>query len=340
VRVGIQGDRIGAWTSFYKIPENWRRAREQRTWYNLTVLGARIILSILLLAAGVFALASGIRHGLVRWALATKIAALCMGFELVNVLNSLPQVMARYDTQISPQVFGVVTVVGVAVALVGSGLAAFLATALAMACFPDAPSVLRFPNLARWRRDALAAVVVSLGAQLIINAVSAWIQYAGSRFALAPSLSVPSDLGTYLPLLSGINDVFTGALFLSIGSAFVIYLWKQFARRLWIRSGFVVVLLVSVLPDGAKRFSEVALDLVPTLLVLGAAVAIVAVFFRDNYAAYLVVPAIIVTRVIALSWLSQMNTALTVQGFVLLILVLGAALAILLRHAPAAECPQ
>jgi hypothetical protein len=209
-----------------------------------------------------------------------------------------------------------------------------------MACYPDAPSILRFANLARWRRDILAAVVVSLGAQLILEAISAWIQYAGSRFALKPSLTLPSDLGTYLPLLSGINDVFTGALFLSIGSAFAIYLWKRFASKLWIRSGFVVVLLLSTLPGGAKRFSEVALDIVPTILILGAGVAIVAIFFRDNYAAYLVVPAIMYARDIALTWLKQGNTALTVQAFVLLILVLGAAFALLLRRAPAAEIPQ
>ena len=340
VRIGVQGDRIGSWASFYKIPENWRRAREQRTWYSLTVLGARILLSILLLAAAIFALAKGIRQGLVRWALAVKIAALCMGFELMNVLNSLPQVMARYDTQISPQVFGVVTLVGVAVALVGSGLAAFLAAGLAMACYPDSPSALGLQNLARWRRDVLVAVVASLGAQLILNAVSAWIQYAGSRFALAPSLSLPPNLGTYVPLLSGVNDVFTGALFLSIGIAFSIHLWKQCARMVWIRFGFVALLLVSILPASARRLSEVALDAVPTILILGAAVAIVAIFFRNNYAAYLVVPTIMVARVIALSWLGQGNTALTIQGVVLLILVLGAAFALLLRRAPAPELPR
>jgi len=263
-----------------------------------------------------------------------------MGFELMTVLNSLPQVMARYDTQISPQVFGVVTLVGVAVALVGSGLAAFLAAGLAMACYPDSPSALGLQNLARWRRDVLVAVVASLGAQLILNAVSAWIQYAGSRFALAPSLSLPPNLGTYVPLLSGVNDVFTGALFLSIGIAFSIHLWKQCARMVWIRFGFVALLLVSILPASARRLSEVALDAVPTILILGAAVAIVAIFFRNNYAAYLVVPAIMVARVIALSWLGQGNTALTIQGVVLLILVLGAAFALLLRRAPAPELPR
>ncbi len=340
VRVGIQGDRVGTWTSFYKIPESWRRTREQRTWYSLTVLGARILLIIVLLATATFTLVRGIRQGLVRWPLAVKIAALCMGFELVNVLNSLPQVLARYDTQIAPQVFGVVTVVGVAVALVGSGLAAFLAVALAMTCYPDSPSILSGGNLTRWRRDVLAAVVVSLGAQLILNAVSAWIQFAGSRLALAASLSIPSDLGAYLPLLSGINDVFTGALFLSIGVAFAIYLWKQFARTLWIRAGFGVVLLVSVLPAGARRLSEAALDVIPTVLILGAAVAIVVIFFRNNYAAYLVVPAIMATRAIASSWLGQGNLALTVQALALLVLVLGAAIAMMLRTTPAAENPQ
>jgi flagellar motor component MotA len=44
-----------------------------------------------------------------------------------------------------------------------------------------------------------------------------------------------------------------------------------------------------------------------------------------------------VTRVIVSSWLSQGNVALTVQAFVLLILVLGAAFALLLRRTPAPE---
>jgi len=47
-----------------------------------------------------------------------------------------------------------------------------------------------------------------------------------------------------------------------------------------------------------------------------------------------------VARVIALSWLGQGNTALTIQGVVLLILVLGAAFALLMRRAPAPELPR
>jgi membrane protease YdiL (CAAX protease family) len=340
VRIGIQGDRVGSWNRFYKIPENWKRLREQRTWYSLTVLGARIVLGILILSAAVFALARGIRQGLVKWALAVRVAALCMAFELIQVLNSLPQVMYRYDTTISPSVFGVVTLVSVAVALVGSGLAAFLAVSLVMACYPDAPSALRFQNLARWRRDVVVAIAAALGAQLILSAASAWIQYAGSRFALAPSLSLPPDLGTYFPLLSGVNDVFGGALFVSIGVAFAIYLWNQFAQRLWIRLGLAAALFMSMLPGSAKRLSEVALDVIPTILILGAAIAVVVFFFRNNYTAYIVVPALMVTRTIAGSWLGQGNTLLVVQALVLLLLVVGAISALLLRRAPAAESPQ
>jgi len=340
VRIGIQGDRVGSWISFYKIPENWKRVREQRTWYSITVLVARIGFVILVLSAAVFTLARGIRQGFVQWALAVKIAAICMGFELVNVLNSLPQVMYRYETEISPRVFGVVTLVSLVVALVGSGLAAFLAVGLAMACYPDAPSIMRFQNLARWRRDVFVAAAAALGVQMIFNTASAWIQYAGSRFALAPSLSLPPELGTYFPLLSGINSIFTGALFLGIGIAFVIYLWKQFASRLWIRLGLAAALFISILPANAKRLSEVALDVIPTMLLLGAAVALVVIFFRNNYAAYLVVPALMVARMTAWSWFGQGNTALAVQASLLLVLVLGAMLILLLRAAPTARLPQ
>lgn len=340
VRIGIQGDRVGSWGSFFKIPENWKRVREQRTWYNLTVLGARILLGTLLLSAAVFTLARGTRQGVVRWSLAVKVASLCMGLELIHVLNSLPQIVYRYETQISPQVFGVVTLVSVVVALVGSGLAALLAVGLVMACYPDVPSILRLQNLARWRRDVIVAAAASLGVHLILKTISAWIQYAGSRMALAPSLSMPANLGTRLPLLSGINDVFAGALFLGVGIAFAIYVWTRFARSAGIRLGLAAALFISILPASAKRPSEIALDVIPMLLLLGAAVALLVIFFRNNYAAYFVVPALLAARMVAWSWLGQGNAALTVQGLLLLILVLGAVLALLLRAVPTAKLPQ
>jgi hypothetical protein len=64
------------------------------------------------------------------------------------------------------------------------------------------------------------------------------------------------------------------------------------------------------------------------------------IFFRNNYAAYFVVPALLVARMVAWSWLGQGNAALTVQGLLLLILVLGAVLALLLRAVPTAKLPQ
>jgi hypothetical protein len=151
---------------------------------------------------------------------------------------------------------------------------------------------------------------------------------------------MPANLGTYFPLLSGINDVFADALFLGVGIAFAIYVWTRFARSAGIRLGLAAALFISILPASAKRPSEIALDVIPTLLLLGAAVALLVIFFRNNYAAYFVVPALLVARMVAWSWLGQGNAALTVQGLLLLILVLGAVLALLLRAVPTAKLPQ
>jgi membrane protease YdiL (CAAX protease family) len=340
IDISVLGDRVGSWYSFFKIPEDWRRAREQRTWFYLAVLGARILLIVSLLTAAVIALIRGVRQGTVQWGFAVRIAALYVGFQFVNVLNSLPQIMFRYDTQISPQVFGIVTLVSIAAAIVGSGLAALLATGLVLACYPDVPSILRPRNLARWRRDVFFAAAAGLGVNLVLRSVSGWMHYAGSRYALAPSLYIPPDLGSYVPLLSGMNDVFTGALFISVGISFAIYLWTRLARALWMRLGISAALLISILPASAKRLSEVALGAIPTLLLLGAVLLLVVLFIRDNYAAYFIVPAFVGAWMIAWSWLFQGNLALTVQGLLLLLLVLGAAIALLMRAGPAAKLQQ
>ena len=63
-------------------------------------------------------------------------------------------------------------------------------------------------------------------------------------------------------------------------------------------------------------------------------------FIRDNYAAYFIVPAFVGAWMIAWSWLFQGNLALTVQGLLLLLLVLGAAIALLMRAGPAAKLQQ
>ena len=136
------------------------------------------------------------------------------------------------------------------------------------------------------------------------------------------------------------NDVFTGALFISVGISFAIYLWTRLARALWMRLGISAALLISILPASAKRISEVALGAIPTLLLLGAVLLLVVLFIRDNYAAYFIVPAFVGAWMIAWSWLFQGNLTLTVQGLLLLLLVLGAAIALLMRAGPAAKLQQ
>ncbi len=336
VEADILGDRIGGWTHFIKVPEEWLRARERQTFYSIAALAVRLAFILAVFACAVLMLIRGIRQGAVRWKVPLLVAALGVMLALLDMVNSIPALMARYDTQWGEQVYLLGALVSRLIRLIGIGLASGLAAAVALACYPDLLVLTRrSPNRA-WIRDAAAAAAAALGLLLLLQWIAAQIEYRAGKFALAPAFTLPGNLGTYLPLISSIRDVFVSSLFLSALMSLGVYLWTRAARRLWQRGLLLLGLIGSLLPSSARRVSEACFDLIPSLLLVGVACVLAVFFLRRNYLGYVLSAVVISVYRTSDAYLVQGNTALSVQGIVLWALVL-AALFLLLRRPAAGQ---
>ena len=337
IQAGVAGDKLGSWTDFIKVPEDWLRMRERFSLYAIAATALRGIFVAAMFAAALLSLVRGTRRGTIQWPLAAKIGLLAALFELLNMINSIPAFLFWYDTQVSPQIFLLSGLVEGALLLIGIGLAGALAAAIIMSCCPDAPAVLHRDNRRMWGRDAFVAAAATIGAFLILQWCTTLVQYHASRFALAPPLAAPADLGTYIPLVSGLQDTFLSALLFTAVLAFGAHLWTRTAGRLWLRVLLLAGLLGSFLPFTARRWPEAALEAVFSAVLILLASALVAHFLRDNYAAYFLSTAVLSAARSSFSLLGQGNVILEFQGWLLWLLVLGSALLLLF---PAAWHPH
>ncbi len=323
LEAGVLGSKIGLWTQYLKIPEEWRRNRERQGLYSLTATGIRIAFFIAMFCAVIVSLVKGTRQGMIRWRLAAKIALGAALIELCNTINSFPKLMFQYDTQMEMRVFILSAVVGSILLLIGIGLAAAVASAVIMAHYPDAPALLREGNRALWGRDAVIACAATLGVATFLQWMDSLIAYRAGRLALAPGISIPDGLGTYVPIISNVRDVLLSALLFSAVLAFSVKLWQSLARRWHWRILLFAGLLGSFLPLSARRFSEVTIEILTAILFVALTCIIVVHYLRNNYLAYLLSAGILSLERTSSSLIGQQNVHLAIQGYLLWIIALA-----------------
>ncbi|HYK90436.1 MAG TPA: type II CAAX endopeptidase family protein [Acidobacteriota bacterium] len=323
LEAGVLGNKIGLWTQYVKIPEEWRRNRERQSLYGITAIGIRTAFLIALFCVAIMSLIRGTRQGMIRWKLAIKIAAAAALLELINLVNSFPKLIYQYDTQTEMRVFVLSALVESVLLLIGIGLAVALASAIIMACYPDAPYLFRKQNRELWSRDAVVACGATLGVAIILQWVVSQIGYRASRLAVSPEITFPDSLGTYLPFISNVHSVLLSALFFSAVVAFSVDLWQRAARRWHWRVVLLTGLLASFLPLSARRVSEVVIETVPAILFVGLVCIVVVHYIRNNYLACLLSAGILSLERSSSSMIEQSNTQLAIQGWLLWILALG-----------------
>ncbi len=335
LRAGIFGKSIGEWNQFIKIPEDWKRSRQSRNLYGIAAAGIRTVFAILMIALAMYILAKATLRGFVRWGLAAKIGAIAMVLELLNVANRIPLITFQYDTRVDTGVYLVTSLAQELLLLIGIGLAAALAVALVMACYPDAPAVLLKSGRIAWGRDGAIAVAATLGIYLVVQWLVSQLHYYAHSLMVAPDLSTPENIGAYVPLISDIHDVILSALFFSAVVAFAIHLWSRLAHRPFWRAILLLSLFFCLIPSTAKRVPEVFVEAIPSVLLVAIACLLVMIFLRNNYFAYLVCAAALSLARISLWTLSQGNPGLIIQGGLIWALMLSGLVFMARRSRPA-----
>lgn len=287
LQVEIAGDQVVGFSRSYKLPEKWIREQEARSLANSVLLSISILLGAGLVAGGVWLLARQIRKGEIRWLSALKVAIVLAIILALEELNGLPSIARHYDTSISLSSFRLEIGVSFLVVVIGGGALLWLMAALATSLYPQSWQVLHGASRRIWRRDAILALVVAL-------AVASGLDRLLGRLASHFHAYLPVSFSGHSAMLDAWSPgfgVFFRAVFFGVAGAaalgIVIYGvclgWRRRAWWFWLG---VALVLVALGPMGAHSYAQFALGWLNRFIPLAAAVAILALFFRDNPLAY------------------------------------------------------
>ena len=321
VRVNVAGDEPISIYRFLKVPEDWRRARQESTTLKTALSGLLIVLIAAVVLHGLWLLVRRVRNEGIAWAPLVKISAVGAAFLLLDFLNGLSVVERAYDTRLTLSIFTITQMLSFVLGSLGVGLMILAALGLATSLYPDWPARLRAARRVPEFRDAV------VGVALVLVARETWQHlrgYVESRFiASDPSLGfgLPSGLDQYLPFWNSLSDGVMGAIFVPIIAGLVLYYSRVVVKkRLYgVLAGLGLGLIMS--GSNAAHFDEFLFELLTFVTSVGFIVAAIVLILRNNLLAYVLLGfASVLTAVKGLGALSA--PAYQLQAGILLLLAL------------------
>ena len=105
VRINVAGDEPVSIYRYLKVPEDWRRARQESTTLKTALSGLLIVLIAAVVLHGLWLLVRRVRNEGLAWAPLVKISAVGAAFLLLDFLNGLSVVERAYDTRLTLSIF-------------------------------------------------------------------------------------------------------------------------------------------------------------------------------------------------------------------------------------------
>ena len=281
---GLAGDVPSLFATALKLPEEWVRAREKSTAATYVAISWKVAAWGTLAGLLVVELVRLARKGAIPWRGSLRFAALLALPAIFVRVVSLPLVLARYDSQFSMAVFGVVVGVGLLVGILVSFGAALLAVALVLAVKRDAAAAFR-----RGGADGPRALAAGAGAAALILSIRAYARGLEASFPLeagAPGFPFPAGIETVLPAAVAIGSVVLRMLLFGGSAAFLALLLRDALKKPVFRVPLFAAAIGVFAPFGARTFGELLVPVFAGALVGLAFLAAIAVFLRDDPRAY------------------------------------------------------
>ncbi len=283
VEVDVAGDRVSAWSAFWKAPEWFERARGSQTFWSIALTIARLASTVGLAVFGLICLIRNIRSGVVRWKPSLVIGAAAAVLLGTTQLLSSELILKNYQTSTPFQIFQVGEYAGIAM----SALLGFIffagAAALVISSFPAALTAWRGVNRRLLGPDAAAALVASIAFGLIAHRLSAFLQDRFPALALF-SIDSPDAIATYAPAVSGVAGALMGIVLWSAAAATLALVLRRLKPRWSVPLAFIAV--ASLVSEDVRTAPEFALHYTIALFTAGLLAVWCWRFARHNYLAY------------------------------------------------------
>lgn len=285
VEVGVAGDRPSSARDFWKLPEDYTRARERQTALSIAVAVGRITVLAVLIVAAIWLLTRYIREGAVAWRFALIAGAVAAGLGAIGQFLSMPLLLEQYPTAIPLETFRMTLAMGLVIALLFGLLLCAAATALVTAAFPDVRRAIEPPGRRLLARDAALALAGATGLALLVRQIDgALIDHFHAQATLA--LSAPVVIATAVPWLSAASNTLRAVL-TTAGILATVALLLRYARG-WLARILLLLLPFAAFPGNVRTPGELALRYAIGAAGIVAIVVFCRYFARRNYLAYAV----------------------------------------------------
>jgi membrane protease YdiL (CAAX protease family) len=285
VAIGVSGDKPVSARSYWKLPEDYLRARERKNFISIATVAGKIALLALLMVCGIWTLIRLIRDRAVPWRFALILGGAAAALSLIGQLLEFPLLLEQYDTAIPLETFRMTQAIGVVVALIFSFLLATAAAALVAGAFPEVRRAF-WPSARRvLARDAAAALTAAVGLFLVVRQIGgALIDRFHAQAILSPS--APTLIATSAPSLGAASGALQ-TMIVTAGALVTIVLIVR--HRVWLACTVAVLLPLFAMPNDIRTPGEWALRYAIEALMLASAAVFCHWFGRRNYLAYAVV---------------------------------------------------
>ena len=339
VEVKIAGERPILLLRHFKLPEAWRRDREESSTLQATLNGLRIALIVALTLHMLWLLIRQVRGEGITWSPLLKIGALAAALFLLDFLNSLPVLDRAYDTLLNLAIYTVIRVVGGVILLIGVSLMVIGGLGLMSTLYPDWQTHLRRTARSSELRDACFVTALVLIARESFSHLLTMVKQQFAAHLLSPTPSLISDLDVWWPFLNGLSSSLASALGLPVAAGIVVY----YVRRVLKSPPYAIlaILALALLNAGAdaRDPGEFGLALALFLLQVIFVYLVVAFLLRNNLLAYILVGFLASGLTHAKNLLLLSAPAFRYHGYALLLFVVLFVLFFLiyLRKRPSSE---
>ncbi len=321
LEVDIAGDQVVGFLRHFKLPEDWVRAQEGNSIFNILLIGIRVLVVMALVAGGLVAVVNLIRSGHIQWKRSAKFGILLAVLGLLESLNNLPLAYIRYETSMPLNIWKMFMAISVLVVPLLQGVLGWVLIGAAVSLYPDAWKVLKKTGRRAWSRDALVAIILCVVAGVGLARIDALLTSVFHAYAPINDDLFPLILSVRWPAAGFFLESVTHTLFYSALTALVIYIlragWRLRAWWLWAGLALLVVTLGSAHVHSAAAFGVTwMMNFIPLLV----AAVIVGFFLRDNILAYVLVLFSLQVSEPIVDLLSQANPFFRQNGAVLTLL--------------------
>jgi hypothetical protein len=338
MQVELAGDQPAGLAAFWKVPEDYTRARERQNFLSISTVTLRIGLIAGFIVFGLWMLIRNIRNGLVRWPVALKLAIAPALLTALGPLLSTRTLLANYPTAIPLETFRAISYLVVLMSAIFGFVIYAGCAAVVTSFFPESLAALRREGRRPLRGDAVFALFAAIGLGLLLHQANALLParfHGQALYQIAP----PDLIVSAVPALSALADlrgVPTYAAAVALAALIVAGL-----RLRWLMAPLFLLAAFLYLPLDIRTPGEFALQYGIGLLAVAAAAAFCFVFARGNPLAYALVFALMAARGPLVELFGNPAPGLSVQGWIVCAALAGAVLwAVLPRAAERVQSAQ